>query len=124
MQAHNASARYDREAVPCVDRLAGLLEISGVEAGLQTVGWLRTGIDGEAAAARAAARRHVEVTPRSRYGRGTAVREGLQLGFAAVDLPEIRRGVGDLAAALAEEAVARAGRPPVSASAAPGIRSP
>jgi hypothetical protein len=48
----------------------------------------------------------------------------LQLGFAAVDLPEIRRGVGDLAAALAEEAVARAGRPPVSASAAPGIRSP
>ena len=38
------------------ERLGGLLEISGVEAGLQTVGWLRTGIDGEAAA-RAAARR-------------------------------------------------------------------
>jgi DNA-binding transcriptional MocR family regulator len=44
----------------------------------------------------------VEVTPLSRYGRGTAAREGLQLGFAAVDPPEIRRGVGDLAAALAE----------------------
>jgi len=85
------------------ERLAGLLEISGVEAGLQTVGWLRAGIDGEAVA-RAAARRHVEVTPLSRYGRGTAAREGLQLGFAAVDPPEIRRGVGDLAAALAEEA--------------------
>jgi GntR family transcriptional regulator / MocR family aminotransferase len=86
------------------ERLAGLLEISGVEAGLQTVGWLRAGIDGEAAA-RAAARRHVEVTPLSRYRRGTAAREGLQLGFAAVDPPEIRRGIGDLAAALAEEAV-------------------
>ncbi|HEV3073722.1 MAG TPA: PLP-dependent aminotransferase family protein [Thermoanaerobaculia bacterium] len=85
------------------ERLAGLLEISGVEAGLQTVGWLRAGIDGEAAA-RAAARRHVEVTPLSRYRRGAAAREGLQLGFAAVDPPEIRRGVGDLAAALAEKA--------------------
>jgi GntR family transcriptional regulator / MocR family aminotransferase len=80
------------------------------------------GVDGEAAA-RAAARRHVEVTPLSRYGRGAAAREGLQLGFAAVDPPEIRRGVGDLAAALAEEAGARSGRTPVSAaSAAPGIR--
>src|SRR5579864_4575186 len=88
-------------------RLAGLLEISSVEAGLQTVGWLCDGIDGEAAA-RAAARRHVEVTPLSRYHRGAAAREGLQLGFAAVDPPEIRRGVGDLAAALAEEAGARA----------------
>jgi GntR family transcriptional regulator / MocR family aminotransferase len=91
------------------ERLAGLLEISGVEAGLQTVGWLRAGIDGEAAA-RAAARRHVEVTPLSRYRRGTAAREGLQLGFAAVDPPEIRRGVGDLAAALAEEAGGQPGR--------------
>jgi len=93
------------------ERLAGLLEISGVEAGLQTVGWLRGGIDGEAAA-RAAARRRVEVTPLSRYSRGAAPREGLQLGFAAVDPPEIRRGVDDLAAALAEEAGerGRAGR--------------
>jgi hypothetical protein len=34
----------------------------------------------------------------------SAAPEGLQLGFAAVDPPQIRRGVGDLAAALAEEA--------------------
>jgi hypothetical protein len=55
----------------------------------------------------------VEVTPVSRYGRATLAREGLQLGFATVDPPEIRRGVADLAAALAEEAGARAraGRP-------------
>jgi len=79
--------------------LAGLLEISGVEAGLQTAGWLNGGIDGERAAA-AAAKRDVEVIPLSRYSRGRMAREGLQLGFAAVDVREIRRGVGDLAIAL------------------------
>jgi GntR family transcriptional regulator/MocR family aminotransferase len=80
-------------------RLAGLLEISSVEAGLQTVGWLGERIDGAAAAA-AAARREVEVTPVARYGDGRVARNGLQLGFAAVDPPEIERGVRDLAAAL------------------------
>ena len=80
-------------------RLAGLLEISSVEAGLQTVGWLGEGIDGAAAAA-AAARREVEATPVARYGHGRVARNGLQLGFAAVDPPEIERGVRDLAAAL------------------------
>lgn len=69
------------------------------EAGLQTVGWLREGIDGESAT-RAAAARGVEVFPLSRYIRGTIAREGLQLGFAAVDAREIRRGVEELAIAL------------------------
>ena len=81
------------------ERLAGLLDISGVEAGLQTVGWLRNRITGESAA-RAAAARNVEVIPLSRYHRGRASREGLQLGFAAVDRREIERGVRELAAAL------------------------
>jgi GntR family transcriptional regulator/MocR family aminotransferase len=81
------------------ERLAGLLEISRVEAGLQTAGWLRPGISGESAA-RAAARRDVEVTPLGRYSRGSLPREGLQLGFAAVDIREIRRGVRELAAVL------------------------
>lgn len=81
------------------ERLAGLLDISGVEAGLQTVGWLRAGIDGEAAV-KAAARRDVEVIPLSRYYRGRVAREGLLLGFAAVDPQEIRRGVRELAVAL------------------------
>jgi GntR family transcriptional regulator/MocR family aminotransferase len=80
-------------------RLGGLLEISGIEAGLQTVGWLREGIDGESAT-RAAAAREVEVFPLSRYSRGRIAREGLQLGFAAVDAREIRRGVQDLEIAL------------------------
>ncbi|MFN2563656.1 MAG: PLP-dependent aminotransferase family protein [Gemmatimonadaceae bacterium] len=80
-------------------RLTGLLEITGVEAGLQTAGWLCDGIDGESAV-RAAAARDVEVRPLSRYMRGRMERDGLQLGFAAVDTDEIQRGVRQLAAAL------------------------
>lgn len=79
--------------------LAGLLEIIGVEAGLQTAAWLSNGFSGESATA-AAAKRRVEVTPLSHYCQGTNVREGLHLGFAAVGTKEIRRGVHELAIAL------------------------
>jgi len=82
--------------------LAGLLTISGLEAGLQTAAWVADGIDAQAAA-RAAAERDVEVTPLAWYTRGRrprVIRQGLHLGFAAVDVPEIRRGVRDLALAL------------------------
>jgi GntR family transcriptional regulator/MocR family aminotransferase len=82
--------------------LAGLLEISGVEAGLQTAGWLHGELDGESVAA-AAARRGVEVIPLSRYSQGAVARAGLQLGFAAVDSKEIGRGVRELAIALESE---------------------
>lgn len=84
------------------EKLVGLLEISAIEAGLQTVGWLCEGIDGESAT-RAAAARGVDVFPLSRYTRGGVAREGLQLGFAAVDEREIRRGVQELAVALEAE---------------------
>ncbi len=84
------------------EKLGGLLKISEIEAGLQTVGWLCGGIDGESAR-RAAAARDVEVFPLSRYSRGRLAREGLQLGFAAVNARELRRGVQDLAIALEEE---------------------
>jgi len=84
------------------ERLAGLLEITGVEAGLQTAGWLPPGI-GAGRATRAAARRNVEVSPIRFSDRSRNPREALQLGFAAVDVPEIRRGVENLAAALEEE---------------------
>ncbi len=81
------------------EMLGGLLDVSSVEAGLQTVGWLRPGITGESAASAAAAR-NVDVVPLSRYTRGRVTKEGLQLGFAAVDPLEIQRGVKDLATAL------------------------
>jgi GntR family transcriptional regulator/MocR family aminotransferase len=91
-------------------RLKGLLEISEIEAGLQTVGWLQEGISGEDAAA-AAARHGVEVIPLSSYSRMSSYcmwskagfeREGLQLGFAAIDETQIREGVRNLAIALEE----------------------
>jgi GntR family transcriptional regulator / MocR family aminotransferase len=72
--------------------LGGLLEISGVEAGLQIAGLLPKGLNAESVATAAAAR-GIEVTPPSRYRQGAAVPQGLQLGFAAVDAKEIRRGV-------------------------------
>lgn len=83
-------------------RLAGLLDISKIEAGLQTVGWLRRGWTGESART-AAAKRHVEIIPLSWYSRVPMPREGLQLGFAAVDAREIRRGVQELAIALGSD---------------------
>ena len=100
------------------EKLAGLLEISAIEAGLQTVGWLCGGVDDESAT-RAAAVRGVDVFPLSRYTRGRIAREGLQLGFAAVDAREIRRGVHELAVALEAESkfANRRGRRPESAGA-------
>ena len=80
-------------------KLSGLLEIPEVEAGLQTVGWLKCAIGGDRAAA-AAAKYDVEVVPLGRYASGRLRREGLVLGFAAVDARELRRGVEQLALAL------------------------
>ena len=80
-------------------RLTGLLEVSDVEAGLQTAALLPAGVDAELVT-RAAAERKVDVTPLSSYSRRRMVRDGLQLGFAAVDPHEIRRGVRELAIAL------------------------
>jgi GntR family transcriptional regulator / MocR family aminotransferase len=81
------------------ERLAGLLEIPPVEAGLRTVGWLHGGRSAERAA-RAAAEHNVEVVPLSQYAWGRVRRDGLVLGFAAVDGRELRRGVEQLAQAL------------------------
>ncbi|MBV8050613.1 MAG: PLP-dependent aminotransferase family protein [Acidobacteriaceae bacterium] len=80
-------------------RLGGVLKIADIEAGLRTVGWLQNGVSAEAAA-RAAAKRNVEVFPLSRYVYGRTRPNGLLLGFAAVDAKELRRGVEDLARAL------------------------
>ena len=82
------------------ERLAGLLEISGVEAGLQTVGWLRGGISGESAA-QAAAARNVEVIPLSRYTRGRGPSgKGCSWALPPWTRVEIERGVEELAVTL------------------------
>lgn len=82
-------------------RLAGMMEIGGIDAGLQTTGWLAEGFS-EIDVVRAAARRDVEVVPVGRYSRRPMQRSVLQLGFAAVDPAEIRRGVRELGRALEE----------------------
>lgn len=81
------------------EEVAGVLEISAVEAGLQSVGWLGDGLDSRAVS-KAAAERGVEASPVSRYSRTLRIPEGLQLGFAAVDEREIRRGMRELAVVL------------------------
>ena len=57
-------------------------------------------MDAESAAV-AAAKRNVDVIPLDRYSQGALARKGLQLGFAALDVREIRRGVRELARVLA-----------------------
>jgi len=66
---------------------------------LRTVAWLQEGISAERAA-QAAAKYDVEVVPLGRYAYGRSRRDGIVLGFAAVDAREIRRGVEQLARAL------------------------
>ena len=80
-------------------RLGGLLELPAIEAGLRTVGWLQCGISAERAA-QEAAQHDVEVVPLGRYAYGRSRRDGLMLGFAAVDSRELRRGVEQLGRAL------------------------
>jgi GntR family transcriptional regulator/MocR family aminotransferase len=83
------------------EKLSGALEISSVEAGLQTVGWLKGGIRAERIAEQAAGHK-VEVVPLSRYVSGRSRLNGLILGFAAVDPRELRRGVEELAGILGQ----------------------
>ena len=76
--------------------LAGALELAEVEAGLQTVAWLRTSQDPEGIADQAL-RCNVDVVPLSRYSRGLPIAAGFQIGFAAVDENAIAKGVQVLA---------------------------
>jgi GntR family transcriptional regulator/MocR family aminotransferase len=82
------------------ERLGDVLDIPVIEAGLQTPAWFRRKIDGPAAVA-AAAQRGLDVLPLSRFSSRPLARDGLLLGFAAIDQDEIRRGVKELATALA-----------------------
>jgi len=80
--------------------LGGLLELPPEAAGIHLVGQLPPGVDAGEAAARAA-KHEVRVVPLSRYASGPREREALLLGYAAVSIPAIHRGVERLAAALA-----------------------
>lgn len=81
------------------ERLSGVLEISDVEAGLQTMAWLPRGVDG-LAIARKSQERGIRVNALRDFARLPLERDGLQLGFAAVGPAEIRHGVEQLAQVL------------------------
>jgi GntR family transcriptional regulator/MocR family aminotransferase len=86
-----------REAVS--QTLGGLLRLQETEAGVQTVGWLGEGLEARAVADAAAAA-DLEVIPMDQFSLRSSLPEGLLLGFAAVDEPEIIRGVEKLARVL------------------------
>ncbi len=72
--------------------LAGRLDVCPIQAGLQTVGWLPVGVDGVRVAA-LAGERGVEVKSVVLPEHGPPAQHVLMLGFAAVDRPELHRGV-------------------------------
>ena len=76
--------------------LGEYLQISNIEAGLQTIGFLKGNLTAEAVAQRAAAE-HIDIVPLSRYCHSCSVAEGLQIGFAAVHEEQIKSGVVKLA---------------------------
>ena len=79
--------------------LKGLLEISGVRAGLYTVGFLKNGMSSREAE-KAAAAHGVEVMALDRYTLKRPDPKGVLLGFAAFDGDRIREGLARLASAL------------------------
>ena len=81
--------------------LAGLLEVPAEAAGMHLVGRLSAGASGAEAVA-CAARHGVVVVAASRYASRPPEREHLLLGYTAIPIPAIHRGVERLAAALAE----------------------
>ena len=83
--------------------LAGLLDVSPVPAGLNTVGLLRNGMLSRQAEA-VAANHGIEAPGLDRFTLKCGQVEGLLLGFAAFDEREIRGGIVTLAAALEQRA--------------------
>jgi GntR family transcriptional regulator/MocR family aminotransferase len=79
--------------------LSGLLEISNIQAGLYTAGFLKNGMSSREAE-RAAAAHGVEAVALDRYTLKRPDPEGVLLGFAAFDEATIQEGLVRLAAAL------------------------
>jgi GntR family transcriptional regulator/MocR family aminotransferase len=96
-RAYAGRRRALSEAV--ADKLSDVLELSPSDAGLQAFARLRVPV-GSAVVAAAAARDGLDVTALTRYTRHRASRDGLLLGFAAVDENAIRAGAERLARTL------------------------
>jgi GntR family transcriptional regulator/MocR family aminotransferase len=79
--------------------LDGLLDISRIQAGLYTAGFLRNGMTSRQAEDRAAALK-IETMGLDRFALRRTDVHGLVLGFGAFDESQIRRGLTSLATAL------------------------
>jgi GntR family transcriptional regulator/MocR family aminotransferase len=84
--------------------LAGVLDVPPIQAGLNTVGFLRNGITSRQAEAAALAH-GIEAIALSRFALKRTDVQALLLGFAAFDEREIHRGIVNLAAALEHQTV-------------------
>jgi GntR family transcriptional regulator / MocR family aminotransferase len=93
------AARQEALIQEISQHLSGLLDASPAESGMHLVGWLPVGTD-DKRASRRAAQQDVEAPPISLYATHENVREGLMLGYAAVDEAGTREGVSRLARAL------------------------
>jgi GntR family transcriptional regulator/MocR family aminotransferase len=76
-----------------------ILEVEPSDAGIQLVAWLPEGID-DTQVSREAAARGVEARPMSIFYAQEPRRAGLDLGYAAFNEREIRRGAAQLSAAI------------------------
>jgi len=84
--------------------LAGVLDVPPIQAGLNTVGFLRNGMTSQQAEAAALAH-GIEAIALSRFALKRIDVQALLLGFAAFDEREIHRGIVNLAAALEHRTV-------------------
>jgi GntR family transcriptional regulator/MocR family aminotransferase len=91
------------------DRLGDRLDVSSDDAGLHLTAFLDEGLDGEAVAGEIE-ERDVVAPPLSFYSSRSLDREGLVLGYAAVDADAIREGVEQLGDAV--DAAQRTGAVP------------
>lgn len=80
--------------------LRGLIEISNVEAGLQTIGYLQEGFSADQIVSQAAKRQVELKSVGPYYASKKKPTNGLVLGFAAVEPKELQRGVKELARLL------------------------
>ncbi len=80
-------------------RLAGLMELGAMDAGMHTVGWLPPGTDDQRVS-QALLAAGVDAVPMSSYWMGAGARSGLLLGYAAYEPPAIRAAVERMARVL------------------------
>jgi GntR family transcriptional regulator/MocR family aminotransferase len=76
-----------------------LLEVEPSAAGIQSVAWLPEGLD-DKEVSREALARGVEARPMSAFYAGGSPRGGLELGYAAFNKQELRRGAAQLSAVI------------------------